>query len=260
MVAHGKKEREYPFAACSDSRFTGSEFEEFKETVKEDGVRFPTRRQTDDKLAGLKAMVQHRWTDADIESKMDRVKLMRNTYMDFHRERINRRREEAIKRGDDATVANCNRDLASLESSGAVGKATIATPIKKDNQQARLAELNKANRKTNSEEVRKALVAENVAKQKARQAALKKHKEEEERKALAASQNGLKVPGADDDLFGSASDISRAGTPANGTPRRSRAGTPLNGTKEKKAFGQFTRKKMDDEVIAGLDLGIDIDI
>ncbi|KAF2155092.1 plus-3-domain-containing protein [Myriangium duriaei CBS 260.36] len=260
VIANGKKEREYPFAACSDGKFTSSEFAEFKNTLSEDGIRFPTRRQIDGKLAELKSMVNHQWTEADIQAKMDKKWHKQKAYTDYHRERITRRRDDAARRGDDATVARCNKDLADLDASGVVSTSKTASPIKKEDQQTRLAQLNKANRKTNSEEIRKALIAESVAKQKARLAAIAKLKEEEERKkaaADAAAQNGLKVPGSVDDLFGDGSDISRAGTPRNGT---SRAGTPMNGVKEKKAFGQFSRKKMDDEVIAAMDLGIDIDI
>jgi len=74
-------------------------------------------------------------------------------------------------------------------------------------EQERLAELNRRNQRINSENVRKAQVAEMRAK--------KKH--------------NPKIKGMDE-LFGDGSDISRSGTPVNGasTPIK-RAGTPLNG-------------------------------
>ena len=253
VVSHGKKEKEYTFATCSDGRFTSTEFAEFKNTLSEDGVRFPTKRQLASKMDDLKHMRDYTWTEAEITAKMEKRDLMRKTFNDYHRERITRRMQEAKARGDDATAARCAKDLADLNAGGTIGpNSKVTTPAKKEDQQARLALINKANRKANSEEIRKALIAETMAKQKARQAAIAKMKEEEARKA----QNGLKVPG-EDDLFGDASDISRAGTPK---PARSGTATPLNGQREKKAFGQFSKKKNDDEVIAAMDLDIDIDI
>lgn len=264
IVSHGKKEKEYTIACCSDTKFTHSELAEFKATLSEDGIRLPTKRTINAKYGHLDKVVNHQWTDADIEEKMQKMKLVRKTYVDYHRERITRRLQEAKTRGDDATVARCVRELADLDAGRAVVPAAKgASPVKKEDQQTRLAKLNKANRISNSNDIRNALLAEADAKKKRREAAIARMKEEEERhKAEVAAKNSLKVPGADDDLFGDASDISRSGTPANGTPRKgiSRAGTPLNGVREKKAFGQFSKKKMDDEVIAAMDLGIDIDI
>ena len=65
-------------------------------------------------------------------------------------------------------------------------------------------------------------------------------------------------------MFGEASDISRLGTPANGTPKISRTNTPANGSAGKKPAGPIGalkgRSKMDDDVIGSMDLGIDIEI
>lgn len=123
--------------------------------------------------------------------------------------------------------------------------------------------LNRANRKANIEEVRRALVAEKKAEQKARAlAAVKKQADEAAKKAAeeaAAVKASLKVPGANmDDLF-DGSDASRANTPVGGasTPKRSRAGTPL---KERKSIATFKKRTLDDDVIASMDLGIEIDI
>ncbi|PNS19080.1 hypothetical protein CAC42_1816 [Sphaceloma murrayae] len=262
VASNGKNEKEYPFSACSDGKFSESEFDEYARTLSSDGIRLPTKRQLSAKCDDERAIIEHQFTDADIQNKIDKARNMRKTFDDFMRDRLVRRRDEAQSRGDDATVARCVRELAQYETGAAPVKN--GTPVKKNDQQSRLAELNKANRKANSEEIRRALVAEKMAAEKRRNATHAKAMEEEARKKAeaeaAAQTGGLKVPG--DDLFGDGSDISRAGTPANGTPKkgRSRAGTPMNGVKEKKAYGQFSKKKMDDEVIASMDLGIDIDI
>lgn len=274
-VATGRTEKEFLLSACSEGRITESEFADFQSTLADEGLRFPTRRLTSAKLADIHALLNHQWSEADIQGKMEKMQASRKAYIEFHRSRITRRRDDALARGDDVTAARCNKDLADLNLGNVVGGASAASKnrvaIKKEDQQSRLAALNKSNRKTNSEEIRKALVAETVARQKARAAAIARAKEEEERErsqngngAAEATGGGLQVPSMGDDLFGDGSDISRAASPANGTPAtgRSRASTPLpgGGLKEKKSFGQFSKKKMDDEVIAAMDLEIDIDV
>lgn len=266
MVAQGKKEKEYPYHACSDKPFEDIEIEEHKRTLASDGVRLAKRSQLKAKLDDIHALLDHQWTDADIQSKIDNANASRRKFMDYTRDRVVRRRDEAASRGDDAVVARCNKELADMGAGSLPVVTKQATPSQKDLQQQRLAELNRQNRKLNSIEVRKAQVAAKRAEHKLRDEALAKRKALEAEKLAASeiSKNGhLKVA---DDLFGDASDISRAGTPAlsvGGTPRQgmSRAGTPMNGTSgDKKKFGQFKKKNMDDDIIANLDLGIDIEI
>ena len=131
-----------------------------------------------------------------------------------------------------------------------------AKPKQKQMEHERLQKLNIETRRTNAEEVRKALVEERRKIQKAREKAIAEAKA---KKAAADAASGL---GAD--LFGDASDISRLGTPANGTPKISRTGTPANGNAGKKSAGPIGaikgRSKMDDDVIGSMDLGIDIEI
>jgi RNA polymerase-associated protein RTF1 len=116
----------------------------------------------------------------------------------------------------------------------------------------RLQKLNIETRRTNAEEVRKALVEERRKIMKAREKAIAEAKAKA--KAAEAAASG--------DLFGDASDISRVGTPANGAPKASRTGTSANGNAGKKGpIGAIKgRSKMDDDVIGSMDLGIDIEI
>lgn len=266
VCGQGKKEKEYPFQACSDSKFTEGEFAEFRNALSADGVRFPTRTQIGRKLDDIHALLDHQWTDEDIQNRLNKDKAMRAKHMNFGRDRIIRRRDEAASRGDDTVVARCNQELAAYDAGGPKPDLKVGVaPNNRHAQQERLAQLNRQNRKLNSEEVRKAQIATKRAEQKAREEGIARQRKLEEEKvaAAAAKSSSLAVP---DDLFGDASDISRAGTPGvsgNGTPKKgpSRAGTPANGgAAEKKKFGQFRKKNLDDDVIAGMDLGIEIDI
>lgn len=260
ICSHGKKEKEYPFQACSDGKFTEMELVEFKKALETDNLRFPTRKQTNAKLSDIHALIEHQWTETDIQAKLDRSNAMKTKFLNYGRDRIIRRRDEAASRGDDAVVAKCNQELAAYDGANAAAKTN--GPSKKDLQQERLAQLNKQNRKINSEEVRKAQLASKRAEQKARDEAIAKAKKRDAEKAAAAKNGSLAIP---DDLFGDGSDISRAGTPglsAAGTPKRgmSRAGTPMNGVKPERKLGEFKKKHLDDDLMAGMDLGIDIDI
>ena len=264
MCGQGKKEKEYAFQACSDSNFTETELAEFKNALATDNLRLPLRKQTEAKLDDIHALFEHQWTEADIQAKIDKSNAMRTKYLTFGRDRIIRRRDEAASRGDDAVVARCNSELATYDAGGGTKAESKPGAPNKHAQQERLAQLNRQNRKLNSEEVRKAQLAQKRQEQKARDEAIAKAaKKAEEAKAKAAAS--LQVP---DDLFGDVSDASRQGTPGLGgsaAPKvSSRAGTPMNGVggaaEKKKKFGQFRKKNMDDDVIAGMDLGIEIDI
>ena len=265
LVAHGKAEKEWPFIACSDSRFTQSEFDRYKRAVASDNLRLPQKKYILQKLDDIHALLESDWTDQDIQKKLNRQSALHTKFVAQGREKLVKRREEAAARGDDSTVARLDYELASADSglpsklSSAASKAN--GPTKAVLQQERLAALNKANRKANSEEVRKAQLAEKRAQQKLRDeaAARARQREAEAAEAAEAAKNKLLKPG--DDLFGDMSQPSRTGTPLSvsaasrkGTPG---AGTPLNGPKK---IGGFRKKAMDEDIIASMDLGIDIDI
>lgn len=258
LVTHGSSSKEWPFLACSDGRFTDDEFDKYRAACAESNARMPSRKLLHQKLDDIHRLLNHQWTDAEIQAKIDRTARMQDKMRTAARERIVNRRNEASTRGDDATVAKCEAELAAMDGNGVAKKVAANTPNKATLQQERLAALNKANRKANSEEIRKAQLAEKRIVQKAREEAIARARKAEEEKAHN------KLLGVDD-LFGDGSDISRTGTPANGglsgvgTPKRT--GTPA-GEKAVRKFGTLASKKknMEDDVIASMDLGIDIDI
>ncbi|KAI4720407.1 hypothetical protein E4T48_03354 [Aureobasidium sp. EXF-10727] len=253
VVAHGKAEKEWPFIACSDSSFTEAEFERFKAAQSADSLRLPSKKALVSKLDDIHSLLEYQWTDEDIQRKINRTNALQAKFANYGREKIEKRREEAASRGDDTTVAKCDAELAALGSGSGAAKAAQAAATAKQNgklaQQERLAALNRANRKANSEDVRKAQLAEKRILQKAREEAAAKAR----REAEAAKEKLLAVP---DDLFGDASDISRTGTPANGTGNV----TPVNDKLKKTTLGGFKKKPKDEDIIADMDLGIDIDI
>jgi RNA polymerase-associated protein RTF1 len=267
VVAHGKSEKEWPFVACSDSSFTEAEFERYKAALSTDSLRIPTKKALVAKLDDIHRLLECQWTDEDIQRKINRTNALQTKFANYGRERIEKRREEAASRGDETTVAKCDAELAALSSgngSAAAKAAQAAAAAAKQNgkhaQQERLAALNRANRKANSEDVRKAQLAEKRVLQKAREEASAKARRERE-EAEAAKQKLLAVP---DDLFGDGSDISRSGTPAagnNNNNNNNNSSTPLNDkSKKTTTLGGLKKKTRDEDIIADMDLGIDIDI
>lgn len=258
VVAHGKAEKEWPFVACSDSSFTETEFDRYKAALSSDSLRVPTRKSLIAKLDDIHALLEYQWTDEDIQRKINRTNALQAKFSSYGRDKVQKRREEAASRGDDATVAKCDQELAAMDSGNNTKASTInavnaAKQSGKLAQQERLAALNRANRKANSEDVRKAQLAEKRVLQKAREEAAAKARLRAAEEA-EAKQKLLNVP---DDLFGDGSDISRTGTPANGASQGN--STPLNGN-PKKGLGGFKKKAKEEDIIADMDLGIDIDI
>lgn len=230
-------------------------------------MRHPSRKYIDAKLADINALLNHNWTDKDIQEKISKQTAMEKKYdpanaMNLQREKINKRREIAQNDDDAEEVAKCDAELAALENqklngtSSSQARDSPAKPKHKEREQERLAKLNIETRRTNAEEVRKALVEERRKIQKAREKAIA------EAKAKAAAKAEEAANGSKSDLFGETPTASRLGTPANGTPKRS--GTPANGSIGKKPTGPLGavrgRAKMDDDVIGSMDLGIDIEI
>lgn len=274
LVAHGSSERPWPFLACSDSKVTDAEFDRYVSTLEKDGLRAPSRKFINAKLDDIHALLNHNWTENDIQSKISKQSAMEKKYdpanaANLQREKINKRRARAQDDDDAEEVAKCDAELAALENQTLNGgsrsqpREVPSKPKQKQMEHERLQKLNIETRRTNAEEVRKALVEERRKIQKAREEAIAKAKAEKARAAAEAKKaedaaSGLKTS----DLFGEASDISRLGTPASGTPKISRTSTPTAGSLGKKGpIGAIKGKpKLDDDVIGSMDLGIDIEI
>ncbi|EXJ84885.1 hypothetical protein A1O3_05560 [Capronia epimyces CBS 606.96] len=267
IAAHGKAERPWSFLECSMSKFTDDEWRRYRTVLANEDIKLPTRRFINSKLDGINRLLAHRFTEAEISEKIkvqnDLIeKVTRAQEKEDLKEKIN----QALSDGNDDLANELENQLANIVPM----KLAYGTSLSRANSsyvnpdQERLAELNRRNQRLNAENVRKAQLAEMRARKS------KKH--------LA--------PGVDE-LFEGGSDISRTGTPANGagTPKVaasiSRAGTPnatnlsngaaknstplLNATvlkpaEKKRGLPVIRKAPLDDEILANMDLGIDIDI
>lgn len=209
IAAHGTAEKAWTFLECSMSRFTEDEWRRYRITLANEGITLPTKGFINKKLDQINALISHRFTDAQISDKIRTQKeLSARINREEERQPIQERRLAALAKGDHEAAQMYEEELRDIVP---VKLALGTTLVRQESvyvnkEQERLAELNRRNQRINSENVRKAQVAEMRAK--------KKHNQ--------------KLKGMDD-LFGDGSDISRSATPVNGVgmPPLKRAGTPL---------------------------------
>ena len=247
----------------------------------EDNLTLPTKPYLLSKIDDINSLINHRFTDAEIQEKLKRAGVLKTKYARLERPALIKRREDAEARGDEKAVAQLDAEIAAIDGP----KLAFGTSLQKaapnptntgPTQQERLAALNRANRKANTHDVRKAQQAERKAEAIARKAiergeAVQNPFARVKTRAKIhydVSGNTLAPPKATpaiDDLFEDKSkENSRAGTPSSvrsTTPMTT--GTPNFQHSPPAVKGQLPKigtRNMDDEIIASMDLGIDIEI
>ncbi|KAI1085213.1 plus-3-domain-containing protein [Whalleya microplaca] len=264
-VAHGKSDRDWPFISCSDSSFTEAEFNRYKKVCQEENVIFPKRPTLEAKIDDINALRDRSWTDAEVNAKIEREQSLRNKYAPTERTRLLNSIEEAKRRGDNAKIAELEDKLDTIETPRLAFKTSL-TPAKKStpstpSQQDRLAQRNAENRRRNFEAVRKAQIAEKArVRQMERNLARKGNTEDD------ASRQSRSQPKSSQDTNGSPETKSTpvngngTSTPINGTPKPKATLLQSQQPKDNKGIPQIHKPIVDDDVIASLDLDIEVDI
>ncbi|KAI9809125.1 MAG: hypothetical protein M1825_002414 [Sarcosagium campestre] len=291
VAKYGKAEKEWPFIMCSDQDFTEAEFVRFKKVCEFENVPVATKSFLDRKVDDINKLLNRSWTPQEIQEKLERSGVLANRNKPFERRDIKRRRERAIDEGDEAAIAKCDAELAALEGPKlAFGTSLYDEPAKEPEgptQQERLAALNHANRKANTQDVRKAQLAERRA-ERLNQAAIARG--EAVPNPFARVKTRAKVmydvnapmlkppvpssaaPAGDATEGGRAGSsnpsrgatplsLTGANTPKNGQPAK-RSGTPLaQSTSKGGANGWLSKPVYEDDILASaeFDFGIDID-
>ncbi|KAF3058209.1 RNA polymerase-associated protein RTF1 [Daldinia childiae] len=278
-AAHGKSERDWPFISCSDSPFTEAEFNRYKKVCQDEGVIFPKRPTLDAKIDDINALVNRSWTDAEVNAKIERERSLLGKFMPTERNRLVDLIEEARRHGDDTRVSELQDKLDSLETPRLAFKTSL-TPSNKSTsstptQQERLAALNAENRRRNVESVRKAQLKEKAkARQiEARVARGEEVDDEDTSRRLKTKPKFRQDINGPTDLKSKTANGSGASTPTNGTPKQSATTkAPLlphlqklqlqnhQAGKDKKGIPQIHKPIVDDDIIAALDLDIEVDI
>lgn len=240
-----------------------------------DNLRLPTMSLINAKLDGINKLLNHVWTDEEINEKIRRSGVFAAKFAGIDRTRLLQDRHRAVEKGDEAAIARVDHQLAALDGPKlAFGTSLSSTtpkapPPKNAAQPERLAAINKANRQAYNESLRKAQLAEKRAEREAQEKIARgeaianpfaRVKTRAKVHHDAPETTGLQVPTgkALDDLFGDGSDISRAGTPKPGngtsTPKTSKPSSQPTG------IASFKKRNMDDDILSEIDLGIDIEI
>lgn len=246
-------------------------------------LALPTKRFLISKIDDINKLLSHQFTEEEIQEKLKRSGVLQNKYASLERTSIVSRRKAAEDRGDEAAIAKLDAELAALDGPKLAFGTSLRKPLPKSeaastglSQQERLALVNRANRKANTQDVRKAQVMERKQEALARLAvergeAIQNPFARVKTRAKThhdAKGDSLVVPsGAMDDASNS-QDNSRAGTPLtparaktplqDGTPKRS--GTPLHAGEKISGLPRIGKRNMDDDIFAAMDFGIEIDI
>lgn len=282
LAGIGSRTEQYPFLAMSNGKFTEvcrlsscflvdrptnsdqDEFEGHKKALRERGLQLPRASALDKKLEQLRRLVAYDLTNDEITAMVDRKNFLRRKYDPETRERLQRQIEDA-KEEDNHILANqLQEELDKLGKPSGLAFRTSLTPQKQSadsRQQERLAQLNVDNRRRNNEAVRRAQIQE---RQRAREADAKLRTES------VGDDARLRTKSTPIDEKSGSKAGSGASTPAlNGAakngPLKGALAPELAKLKEQKyaensGIPTIRKPLMDDDIIASLDLDIDVDI
>ncbi|KAI1762610.1 plus-3-domain-containing protein [Hypoxylon sp. FL1150] len=277
-AAHGKAERDWPFISCSDQPFTEAEFARYKKVCQDEGVVLPKKPVLDAKIDDINDLRNRSWTDAEVNEKIERERSLRERFEPTERKRLLNMIEAAKRNGDDLEVSRLQDQLDSLETprlafktslTPAADKSANATP----SQQDRLAALNAENRRRNAEAVRKAQLMEKAKARKIEARIARGEEVEEDTSRRLRTKPKFKQDVNDP----SGANLipknpSASSTPANGTPKQGATKAQLlphlqklqmlnqQAGKDHKGIPQIHKPIVDDDIIAALDLDIEVDI
>jgi RNA polymerase-associated protein RTF1 len=275
------------------------EYARWRADIETHSIKMPMKSSGQRIVNAMTAMTHHDFTSAEITTKVttqERLKKIATTPNPTLVAKFTKMRDEALSNGDQEEVNRLNEEIraikpATLAFGSQLYPTAQAAPTDPNTGERKLTEgekiaaLNARNRKLNTENVRRAQIAERRAKLRAEEAAARgegevdsfariKTRPKTNYDANNPHSSHLTVPGIKDDLFdGSGTDRSRAGTPMSGTdtpkkimtprmlPRRT--ATPLgiagkNGKKE--PIGMIHGPADDDEVIGAMDFELDPEI
>ena len=142
------------------------ELDRYKKTLIAEGFAIPTKAALVAKINDINALLNHKFTEEELQVKLKRSGVLQQKHIAIQRHSLQTRRKEAEYRGDKELVEKIDSELAALDGPklafGTSLTKTSDAPVGKT-QQERLAEINRANRKFNTQNVRKAQLAERKA-------------------------------------------------------------------------------------------------
>lgn len=267
IAAHGKSERSWPFIACSDSRFTEAEWQRYKQNCIADGIPVPTKPKLMQKCAEINALVNRPWNEEELQEKLKKSSVLTEKWNAAERVRITNAIKEQKSLGNTEMEEKLRGELEALDTPKLAYGTTLKTAPKKriHSQQDRLAELNRANRRKNIEEVRQAQINERRAARLAEAAIARGEVVDEDHSRRVKTRATFKHDHTGGKDSATATPVS--GTSTNNTPKLAakKDALPVPNfsklqTSSKGGVPGFRRPLMDDDIIASIDIGISDDL
>ena len=239
-----------------------AEFNRYKAVLQDEGLVFPKKPTLSAKIDDINVLLNRTWTDTEVNDKIVRERNLRSKYSPHERTRLQESLEEARRRGDDARVSQLQDQLDSLETPRLAFKTSLTptknSPSTTQNQPDRMAQLNVHARHLNHTNIRQAQINE-----KAR--ARERIRRGESTGADTPTKN--KSKGDSQRLPSLTPNGSGASTPANGAskgpllPHIAKIQMQKHQTAiDHKGLPQIHKPIVDDDVIAAMDIEIDVDI
>ncbi|PSR97638.1 hypothetical protein BD289DRAFT_450767 [Coniella lustricola] len=269
IAAHGKAEREWPFIACSESRFTDSEWNRYQVVGKNEGVNIPRKPEFNRKADDINRLINHVWKEDEVAEKLKRQQALMDRFSGADRARIERELAQARAHGNNVRAEELQDKLDSMPQP----RLAFSTSLKKDSpakpaqpsQQDRLAEKNAINRQRNAKQVREAQLAERRRARETDDTANARGGDEGTDDLLQRSKvrsKGPRVNGAGQEslsAFGSGADAAYAnGVQAS---KEDSETTHHNINSNAKGGAPMIHKVLtDDDVIESMDLELDVEI
>ena len=235
-----------------------------------DGLTVPTKASLIQKVDAINKLINHRFTDAEIQEKLVRSGVLLRKNNSIERAGLLTRREEARVNGNQDIVDQIDAKLLELEGPKlAFGTSVVKKVVvpKGLTQQERLGEINRANRKANTIHVRKAQQKERRAEMLNRAAIARGEAIPNpfaRVKIMAKIHHDvnehLNVPKTStDDLFSGSEGGSRAATPGVSTPKKEE---PANKPSPPRSSEWLVMPQHleEEEFLKNMDFGIDIEV
>ena len=228
-------------------------------------------------MAQFKALENHVFSDAELQLKLKRSGVLQQKNIPLQRMDIINRRRAAEDRNDEAGIAKADAELDALAGPKLKYGTLLIDPKVKEtgprelNQQERLAELNRINRKKNAEDVRKAQLAEQKKSRLNRQAV---ERGEGVQNPFARVKTHAKTHHDVNETLAphrakqqaNSRDASRSATPGGSTPKLEpkkdnlMVPSPKHEPLMKNGLPVLSSRNLDDEVLGALEMGIDVEI
>lgn len=271
-AAHGKSVRTSPFLMCSDSPFTEAEFIRFQKFCQSENVPIPTKQKLENKADDINNLIHRTWTEAELQEKLVRSGALMQKQLPLQRTRIINEIKDAQATGNEERVEELRAELAKLEGPKLAFNTSMTAKARKGAgntgghkaQQERIAQLNMENRRKNTEAVRQAQINERRAAKRV-EAAIKRgevvvedHSKRVKTRAIfkhdvsdTLQKKDVEESGTNNETTKVAAKVVSHSTPK--TPQYTNNGNT-------KGLPGLRRPLQDDDIIASIDLGIELEL